>query len=275
MPHLGTAFRRPAITVVSALLVLAGAGTASAGTIGFKIDTTVTTGPGVRVALRITHAGDESARDVTPKVMLLGREVGGEKIEILAPGRSHEWEILLQEDNLNAGAYVLLTRVSYADANAYPFEVVTTSPFQVSATPRAPVRGRLRIPPISGNDTVDAHLSLTIPQGRGDSFDVEFVFPSGLRASERNMSVEVSDKQTVEIPLKLTNEALLQGTSVDAFALVTGRGEAFPQTDLVRGMVRIGKKADPLTTDLLIRTAVVLAALLVVLELVSRWRTTK
>ncbi len=264
------------VALVNLMLGLGlGAGSALAGTIGFQIDTSVTTGPGVTVELKLTHTGDEAAQGVVPTAVLLDKKVRGHRVERFRPGTSEVWNMTLQDEDLPAGVYTLLVRVGYGDANAYPFEVIAMTPFNVGAEPRPRVTGHFLIPSISGKSSVDARLKLTFPETRGNSFRVDIAVPTGVDTSHEQLPVTLDQTRTVTLPVRLTNKTMLAGTRVNAFALVTSTDESLVQTDLVQGSLRISKPVDPLTTSRLVNVALVLAVFLVVFETIAGFREEK
>ncbi len=253
--------------ILTSALCLALAPRATAGTIGFTIDTSVTTGDGVQVHVTVRHTGDEAAVDVVPTIELLDTSVAGTRVERLAPGATQAWDIDVQRENLPPGIYTLLVRIGYGDANAYPFEVIAVTPFDVEATPNARVGGVFKIPPFPGKDTVEAELTLTFPATRGDEFHVEVAVPSGVSGEGLEFPLVVGRERVATLPFRLSNLTLLAGTTIPLFALITSQDEEVPQTDLVRGTLSVVTPEEHLTTGLLIQVIAALAALLVLAQI--------
>jgi hypothetical protein len=243
-----------------------------AGTIGFQIQTTVHTGATVRVELNVRHTGDEGARDVEPSFELLGRRVGATKKEYVGPGTTAEWEAEIPTGTLEPGNYVLVTRLAYADANAYPFEVLAMSPFTVNAAPLPRATGTFELPDVPSRGAVSGRLELRLPDQRGDRYEVEVVAPAGVRITPARTTTSRGEDGRATVPLNVTNRNLLVGTSLEVFALVSSPDQSPPQTDMIRGVVTIREPRQPLTTEFFVRLAVGLAVLLVVLQAIHSRR---
>ncbi len=260
--------------VVLAATLLARAVVADAGTIGFQIQTSVTTGPGVSVEVTLTHTGDETARTVVPSVMLRGREVAGKQLERLHPGQSHRWKIEFQKEDLPPGVYTLITRVVYSDANAYPFEVTAATPFNVAMDPLPRVTGRLLLPSIQGKSSTTATLTLSFPETRKGPFKIELVLPAGLHAPKTKFTITPDGTRSSTTSLRLSNRSLLAGTRINLFALVTNQGTP-PQTDLIQGTLRIIEKKKSLTTGFFVKLALGAGLSFALLELIWALRKLK
>ena len=261
--------RRRRLGGAAALALTLTASPSPAGTIGFSIDTTVTTGPGVRLEIRVTHTGDEAAREVRPTVLLGDRAVRGDKLEILRPGASHVWDVPVQRPNLPPGHYVIVTRLGYADANAYPFEVLAASPFDVGSRTAMQRRGTLAVPAIEGNGSAHVKLSLQTPKDTRDPVDVRIIAPTGLRIARDRFTLEPGANGRAEAEFGITNRNILPGNRVEMLALVTGPAGEVRRTDVVRGIVRVVDPPDPVTVDLFVKILLALVVYLIVLELVA------
>jgi tetratricopeptide (TPR) repeat protein len=248
------------------------ASVAPAGTISFEITSTVETGDGLKLKLGLKNVGDEAARAVQPTAVIGDIKVTGDRVAVLGPNASQEWSLELSSDPMAQGAYVLVSRVAYEDANAYPFEVLAASPFAVATEPRRPVSGALALPQMRGKDEVAAVLTLRVPESRGRRFDVRLILPAGVRADAIHHVVEAPANGQLRLPLKLRNRSLLPGSSLNAFALITSLDESPPQTDTVRGIVRIGVAPEPYTTSTFISLLLALLVYLAALEIIAGFR---
>jgi tetratricopeptide (TPR) repeat protein len=266
--------RRPVARLAFALSMLAFSATsASAGTIGFTITSTVNTGPGVQLVVKLTQNGDEPAYDVAPIAEFAGHTASGQTLKKLDPGRSHSWQIPVQSEDVPPGSHVMIVRVRYADANAYPFEVIATAPFAVGTEPKPPVTGSLAVPLLQPDSAADGTLTLNVPAARGKRFHVSIALPRGLQGKRTERDVTVGKDARLRVPLNIRNRGLLAGTSVNVYALVTSADESTPQTDAIRGVVRIGEKTAPVLEQGDVVTALVAGVVyLLVLELIAGFR---
>ncbi len=258
-------------TTSSVILFLMAAGAAHAGTIGFKISTSVTTGNGVRVALDLTNTGDEAANAVVPMAMLGDRTVRASEIRQIAPQTSEKIEIAVQDADLGDGSYVLVTRVQYEDANGYPFEVLSSTPFDVRAARKIPLIGKLTAPALSGA-AVEGRLTLRAAGNRGRRYEVKLISPRGVEMTPELREVEASAEGAIELPISIRNVSLLPGNPAAVFALVRSLDEASPQTDVIRGTVRALAVAERIDRRDFLAVIGVLGVLLVALEIYSRAR---
>jgi hypothetical protein len=261
-------------TFVTLLLVasLALAPDAGAGTIGFKITASVTTGPGVRVVIELANTGDEAAIDVTPIALLGDRSARSPAVREIAANASHRFELEVQKEDLPPGSYVLVNRVQYEDSNGYPFEVLAATPFDVSTTRRRPVIGTITAPTLGGSGSVEGRAVFRAPSDRGRRYEVTFLSPRGIRMSPERHELEATADGSLEVPFSVQNVSLLTGNSAAVFALVRSLDETPPQTDLIRGNVRALAVADRLETRDFFAVIGLLLVTLVALELYSRVR---
>lgn len=255
---------------IAAAVLLAGvtAGTgddANAGSIGFRTDAEVTAGPGVDVKVTLTNTGDEAASDVTVRAELLGAAVDGEKVATMNPGKDHVWNIHLF-DEVARGVYAIALRTRYADANGYPFEVVSlaTASVGVKAAPR--LFGNLDVPPLATDGAVVARLNVKKPPGRSGSFEVRLIAPGGIAVSPEKATLvfDESDKAVAEFSVR--NSKLLAGTTVNVFGFVSGSDPGFPQIDSIRGSVRIVAAVTRIKASMFYQAAAAVAGLLLLCE---------
>lgn len=262
--------RTPFVVAVAALAVLASVEATLAGSIGFRIDTEVKSGPGIDAKVTLTHTGDEAASDVNVTVEMLDRSASGTALAKVLPGQSQTWDLHLF-DRIENGAYVLVVRAAYADANGYPFEVVSTAPATVGGKAEPRVTGSLQPPKLTVDGSGTARLTLRKPLTRQGSFEARLVGPGGLEIQPERIPIDFDAKGDASAAFKMRNRKLLPGTSVNVYALVTGTGPDARQTDIIRGTVRIGAAVPRLTYEFFYQAAGAVALLLLLLELVA-WR---
>jgi hypothetical protein len=247
------------------------AATAHAGSIGFRTDAEVKSGPGIDAKVTMTHTGDEQADDISVTAELEGKTIEGEKLALMNPGQSHVWNLHLF-DEIARGVYTIALRARYADTNGYPFEVVSIANATngVKAGPR--IFGSLEVPPIPvGGDGV-ASLVAKRPPDRSGDYEAELVVPSGLEANPKRVRLEFNAEGRATASFKLKNLKLLNGTNVNIYAFVRGRHQDFPQVDAIRGSVRIAAAPARVGPPKYYETAAALFALLLVLEGIA-WAT--
>jgi len=254
------------------LALLCFAAPAQSGTISFEITSTVDTANGVKLKLGVKNVGDEAARAVRPTAIVGDSQAVGALVAVIGPGAQQEWTLDVSAEALPSGAYVLVSRIAYEDANAYPFEVLAASPFSVAAARRPQVSGALALPQMQGKAEVSAALTLRVPEARGRRYEVRLILPAGIRADRTQLTVEVPAEGRLRLPLVLRNVSLLEGSSVNAFALVTSLDETPPQTDTLRGVIRIGAAPKPYTTSTFVSLLIALLVYLIALELIMGLR---
>ncbi len=241
-----------------------------AGSIGFRVDTTVRTSDRVEVAVKLTHTGDETASDVFPIVELNHRQAKGAVASSFAASSSREWVLDLGPAGFPTGVYAAVIRVNYADLNGYPFQVVSVAPVQMGMAAASPIQGHLRVPAIPENGSGKATLTLDSVERRSGRFRVEIAVPAGIAASTETFEIDLAGtdgaSRNNRRDVVLTNRNLLVGTSVNVYALVTNLDGGPPQTDRIQAVVRIIKPRELLTTSLLMQVGGMLTVLLLLLE---------
>lgn len=264
--------------IVAALLITLATSAATprpafAGTIGFRVNATVTAAAEIQVELSIDHTGNEAAINVQPVVELEGQSVAGSMLATMAPETTETWHVSLKREDLVEGSYIAIIRVRYADTNGYPFEILATANVKIG-NPKtlARIRGNMKTAAIPENGSALSTLTVEASKNRAGKVDVQIVVPSGLQLSRDSIRLDMSKDLKKEVQLTVTNKSLLLGTSVNIFALVSNRDGATRQTDLIRGNVRISRAIERLTTRLLLQVSALLTVLLITLESLSRWR---
>ena len=263
--------RSAALTCAAALFACLGATpqAAEAGTIGFTIKSTVSTEAGVRLQLELRNTGDEAAYDVHPSASVGEASAKGDTKKTIAPQQNGSWSLPLRDQPPQPGSYIVVVRVEYEDANGYPFEVLATAPFSISAAPKPAVRGQLVVPSVQQNGSARGTLTLTVPKDRGNRFEVLFALPGGLRTPQSRQELSVGTDQKIRMPVEIANTTLLPGTSVNVFALVTALDEPTPQTDVVQSIVRVTAPSRIVETNTFIVIVVVLLVYLLALEVIA------
>lgn len=270
---------RPATWRAAATLAFAAAAAlaplpAHAGTIGFKTDVEVTTGPGVDVKVTLTHTGDEVASDVRVRADLLGRSVDGDEVDAIPPGQNHVWNLHLL-DRIDRGIYALLLRTRYSDDNGYPFEVISSAVAAAGVTAAPRIFGNIDVPRLPVGGEVTAVLTAKRPPSRSGDFEVSLAVPDGVDVKPAKAPLVFDESGKALVRFQVANRRLLNGTSVNIFAIVRGRtaataqGETFPQDDAIRGTLTIGAAEVKVTAAFFYRIAGAIAAVLAVLETVA------
>ncbi|MFT4569238.1 MAG: hypothetical protein ACI8TX_003518 [Hyphomicrobiaceae bacterium] len=255
-----------------ALLLLSGTifpCVAFAGSIGFRVDTTIHAGSELQVGVKLSHTGDEAAADVFPVASVEGLQAKGEVLANFSPRTNHEWLLDLGKLNLSPGSYTVVVRINYADQNGYPFQVLSTAPLRRGVDMRTIVRGQLRIGTIPENGSAKALVTLEAPRGEQGRYRVNLVSPSGLSVNNESVEVDLKSGKKTSVEFQLTNRKLLVGTAVNCYALVTNLTDAPPQTDTIQGIARIVAPREMLTTTLIMQIAGMLTVLLIILELAT------
>jgi hypothetical protein len=257
--------------IAAAAIVLAIASGANAGSIGFRTDAEVKSAPGIDAKVTMTHTGDEQADEVSVTAELEGKSVEGEKLPLMKPGESHVWNFHLF-DELARGVYAIVLRARYADTNGYAFEVVSIANATNGVKGGQRIFGSLEVPAIpNGGDGVATLVAKKPPERSGD-YEAEIVVPAGLEAARKRVKLEFNAEGRATASFKIRNAKLLPGTSVNIYAFVHGRHDGFPQTDAIRGTVRVAATPARVGPPKYYQTAAALFALLVVLEGIA-WAT--
>jgi hypothetical protein len=272
-PHRGvwTRFASP-LAQAAAILALLGAAEARAGTIGFRTDAEVKSGPGIDAKVTMTHTGDEQAEEVSVVAELEGKKVEGETVPAIRPGEKHDWNFHLF-DELARGIYVIVLRGRYLDGNGYPFEVISVanSTNGVTAGPR--IFGSLEVPAMSAGGNGVASLVAKKPPGRTGEYEAELIVPAGVEVTpSTRVRLSFNSEGRATASFKLKNEKLLAGTTVNIFAFVRGTHEGFPQVDAIRGTARIVAAPARHGPPRFYETAAAVFVLLLVLEGIA-WAT--
>ncbi len=246
------------------------AGPAIAGSIGFRTDAKVTTGAGIDLEVTLTHTGDEQADDVVVVAELLDRRVEGRRVAAIRPDQSEVWNFHLI-DEIAKGVYVIVLRTRYADSNGYPFETVSAATANVRVQPAPRIFGNVDLPQLGTGGEAVAKLTAKRPPQRKGDFEVRLVAPAGLDVKPERARLQFDAGGRATVDFQVRNLKLLQGTTVNVFALLEGEGDGHPQTDVIRSAVRITSSTPKVTSPMFYQAAAATFVLLVVLEVLA-WR---
>jgi hypothetical protein len=238
---------------------------AMAGTIGFRTDVEVTSGPGIDAKVGLTHTGDEAATGVRVRADVLGRSVEGAELPSMAPTQSHEWTLHLADD-VPKGIYAILLHTRYSDDNGYPFEVISSAVAQVGVRPAPRIFGSVDVPRLPVGGEVVARVTAKKPPTRTGDYRARLVVPDGLEVTPASVVLQFDQTGKAKAEFRLRNRRLLAGTSVNVFAVVSGRQGDFPQDDTIRGTVTIGAAEVKVTAAAFYRFAGILGGLLFLME---------
>jgi hypothetical protein len=236
-----------------------------AGTIGFRTDAEVKTGPGIDAKVTMTHTGDEAASSVMVRAEFGDKGIDGARLDSVAPGKSEVWNFHVA-DAVAPGVYAMALRARYTDANGYPFEIVSIANATAGVTPAPKIFGSVDIPGLAPGATASGRLVAKRPPGRSGTYDVRLVVPSGLEVTPETLHLEFDDTGRTTMNFTVRNKKLLAGTFVNVFAFVTGTDPGFPQTDVIRGTVRISAAKTKVSAPQFYRFGFGVYALLVLLE---------
>ncbi|MFQ5479375.1 MAG: hypothetical protein ACE5E4_12245, partial [Candidatus Binatia bacterium] len=212
---------------------------AAAGTIGFKIDSTVSTGPGVTLELRVTNTGNEAALSLKPVIVYGEQEIRAAEISRLASGATHTWRVRLDESDPPTGSHIVVTRLGYTDGNAYPFQVLAVAPFNVGQARGSRVSGNFSIPMLEGEGWTRCQLSLHWPNSRTGPHSVRILIPEGIEGRGLRHEVDPAGRRLTRHSFELRVTTLLPGSNVGIFAIVRGSQGAALLSDQVSGIVRV------------------------------------
>ena len=264
--------QRALVTLALLPAILAVPYPVAAGTIGFTIRSTVDSHDGLKVVLEIKNTGNEAAFAVRPTVHFRDERAAGSARKEVAPNASHTWTLPILEHEPPTGSHVVLVRLRYEDSNGYPFEVLATAPFAHGAAPKPQVGGALQFPAVRQNSAARGTLKLTFPKARGDRFEVRIALPNGLNSPRTSHSIVPDASRRASIPIDVRNVTLLEGTVVNAFALITSTDEDRPQTDVVQGTIRITAPASTFGAQMFFQLLAALVVYLLALEVISGFR---
>lgn len=256
---------------IVALLLLSAASPAAAGSIGFRTDVEVRGGAAVDAKVTLTNTGDEPATDISVHADLDGRETSGPSVGTIAPGASHSWDLHLTDAPV-PGVHAIVVKVRYSDANGYPFEVVSVSPLTAGVEPAPRLFGSIDIPRLAGTREETARLTLKRPARRSGDAQVRLVVPSGVIVEPERLEMHFDDAGKATASVRLRNESLLAGTTVNVYALAAADDPGFRQVDVIRGSAHIAASAMRVSKPRFYEAAAAVALLLLALEIRARMR---
>src|SRR5579871_2954529 len=162
------AFRAARATALVAAAVPAILAPPAGGAITIRLDAeTTVAAAATTLRLTATNAGGETARHIAPEVTWLDRPRPAEAVAALDPGGRQRWDLALPPAPA-AGAFPLVIRVRYADANGYPLSALLVHLVRTPGAPAGPVRAGLVAGPVTTFGTARLRLEDPGPRARSE-----------------------------------------------------------------------------------------------------------
>jgi hypothetical protein len=171
------------------------------------------------VSIRVTNTGDESARAVQVEARLGDFTATTPTQEALAAAESHDFVLPLGEMPGTPGAYPVLIKVRYTDANGYPFTALSAVTLSAAAPDPAPLLtlGMLPVDMIS-----EAPMSMVLRTLAGDETDarVRLFVPDEIRCSPPDARRTLRSGEICTLDFRLSNVAAQPNSRYPVFGIV-------------------------------------------------------
>ncbi|HLK09812.1 MAG TPA: hypothetical protein VKW76_00355 [Candidatus Binatia bacterium] len=254
------AFRAARATALVAAAVPAILAPPAGGAITIRLDAeTTVAAAATTLRLTATNAGGETARHIAPEVTWLDRPRPAEAVAALDPGGRQRWDLALPPAPA-AGAFPLVIRVRYADANGYPLSALLVHLVRTPGAPAGPVRAGLVAGPVTTFGT--ARLRLEDPGPRAVAGRVVVALPAELTTDPESQPAQVPAQGHVELPLVVQNASALVGSAYPMYALFEYDWEGVHQAVVGEATLRVAAaSAAGRGVPLAVGTAALLATL--------------
>lgn len=236
----GAALRphRGALRLALFALVIAPAALASGGTISIGTDLAVAPKEdALAVTLGITNSGDDPASAVVPSLSFAGQQLRGAVRKSLAPGERMPASFEVPWANALPGQWPLVTRISYTDARAYPFEAVQVSLVTLGASPSLVALVDVSLDVVEGSGMLRARLKSL--SAAPLATDLQLIVPQGLEANPPQRHVALAAWGEAEVAAEIVNRTALAGSSYPVFVTVEYADEESHHAALGYAMARI------------------------------------
>jgi len=213
---------------------------AFAGTISLQTTLSVDVqGQKVVVTNEGTNRGDESAFHVQASVELLGQKMDSKEVPEVRPGQS--FKLVMQPGKLSfgPGRYPVLCRVTYTDANQYPFT-------SISATSLAPIADAMPqlmavLEPTKMAQQGRMTLKLKNLDATPKSVTVQLFLARELTAEQDSWTVALGAQEEKTVTLGIKNFSALAGSTYPVFAVTTYTQDEKHYTLLPQNILSIQK----------------------------------
>ncbi|OGR90423.1 MAG: hypothetical protein A2992_01755 [Elusimicrobia bacterium RIFCSPLOWO2_01_FULL_59_12] len=234
-----------------------------------RVDTSIH-GLMLRAHVTVTNRGDEAAHAVQLKTELAGAAQTSPLQSILPVGNSYAADFQLSVQRLPPGRYPLILHILYADANGYPFSIVTVAPFELRAAPVPQVLGLL------GNAAIHRRGRVTLKLKNLDAQEkrlrVRLLLPQELSADSSSLDLTLRPDQETRTAFAIRNFSALAGSTYPLFAIIEYDLAGLHHTAIASGLVQIGSGHSFLTQQSVFLAGAIASLIVLLLLNVRRHR---
>jgi hypothetical protein len=227
---------------LAALLLWLPALRAGAGEITLRLASTAELGSGsLRVALKVTNAGDDTAFALRPRVALGERELLGGSRASLVPGASFEVALAMPAPPLGLGRWPFRVAVDYADGNSHPYQSLQAGLLVVGQpAPFALKLDGIEATPLQDRGTLK--LALHNPGAHAVRARVSLLVPADLEPPARSEDVALAPAERRALTLPLGVRTALVGSRYAVYVLVEYDDAGAHQAWLAEAVVAIRER---------------------------------
>lgn len=203
-----------------AALLLLPALRAGGGEITLQLTSTAELGNGaLRVALKVTNAGNDTAFALRPRLALGEREALGSTLASLVPGASFDVLLSMAAPQLGPGRWPFRVAVDYADGNSHPFQSLQAALLVLGQPPPVALAlGEIQTTPLQDRGSV--RLLLRNEGGADVRARVSLLVPADLEPLREAANVTLAPRQQRELELPLGVRTALVGSRYAVYVLV-------------------------------------------------------
>ncbi len=194
----------------------------------------------LKVSVRVTNKGDESAGNVKTSIEAGGRRIYGKARKVLAPNEHFTEEFTNEVSFEKPGRYPVLISVDYTDANQYPFNAMTINYADYGDAPNARVTGNIGVLDVSDRERMKVSVKNVDEVQRKVS--VRLVTSKEFAVSDKVQEIDLSPGEEKKLIFDIRNNGGLSGSTYPVFALITYEDAAYHYMNLTSGSIMVIKR---------------------------------
>jgi hypothetical protein len=192
----------------------------------------------LKVSLKVTNQGDESAFNVQAEVRVEGKAVFARKETELGINQTYTADLTYDLKLDTPGIYPLVLVMHYTDANNYPFSALTARTFTYGSQEMpSELFGKIS----SKTFWKKGKINLTLKNVGKSAIEAKtyLVSPKEITVEDEFINVSLPPKGSKGVSFKVNNFSALSGSSYQIYAIAEYEKEGIHQTSVTPGIIKV------------------------------------
>jgi len=232
--------------------------------------------PSFLINVSVINTGDEPAQDVQLQLILPdGFRTDSAYVGTLAPNRpvTRSFNVTMPQDA--NGRYPLVLRNHYADANSYPFSMVTATYLRAGSTPPSMVYAQATKATLYGDDSAKVELTLLNRDAAAKTVSVKFHLPNEIKSDVQANQITIPAQGDGKLEFTVENFAALAGSTYAGFFTMEYDLEGVHYTSIASSIIEVREAKKLLPSNITGILGIIAVLALLIIFLYSQFRAKK